>query len=149
VRYSSLAGVAREGFRVLVQWEKRLEIGVPEIDAQHRELFARVQGFDVALAKGDHVQIARTFAFLREYALVHFAAEEKLMRESSYSRLDVQREQHAKFTERLAELSREHEKNGASFLFRKRAENWILLWLVEHVGTEDARLGFHLLTRSA
>jgi hemerythrin len=134
---------------VLVQWEKRLEIGVPEIDAQHRELFARVGGFDAALARGDRAAIQATFAFLREYALVHFETEERLMREMGYPRLEIQRELHAKFTGRLQELSRDHEAQGSTFLLRKRTENWILVWLVDHVGGEDAELGRYMLARSA
>jgi hemerythrin len=132
---------------VLVQWEKRLEIGVPEIDAQHRELFARVQGFDVALAKGDHVQIARTFAFLREYALVHFAQEERLMREARYPHAEEHREKHAQFVERLGALVREHEAAGATAFLGLRARNWITVWLLDHVAGEDQAMGRFVRSR--
>lgn len=134
---------------MLVQWEKRLEIGVAEIDGQHRELFARVAGFDTALARGEKADIQSTFAFLREYALVHFETEERIMRGMGYPRLAIQQDLHAKFVERLQELSREFEKQGASFMLRKRTENWILVWLVDHVGGEDALLGRWVATRSA
>ena len=119
------------------------------IDAQHRELFARIAGFDAALSRGDRAEIRATFAFLREYALVHFETEERLMREIEYPRLSIQREQHAIFKERLVELSREHEAQGESFLLRKRTENWILVWLANHVGDEDSRLGRYMAARSA
>ncbi|HSD18554.1 MAG TPA: bacteriohemerythrin [Anaeromyxobacter sp.] len=132
-----------------VSWNRSLEIGVPEIDHQHRELFARLGGFDDALARGDRADIAATFAFLRDYALVHFEREERLMREAEYPRLEAHQALHQGFVARLQALSREHELQGPSALLRLRARNWIVVWLTDHVGGEDVALGRHLTSRAA
>jgi hemerythrin len=132
----------------MVHWESRLELGVPEIDAQHRELFARLAGFDAALAAGDVAEVARTFAFLRDYAVVHFEAEERIMRAAAYPKLEAHRALHRAFVERLEALTRDHETEGPTWLLRLRARNWIVVWLVEHVGVEDVGLGRHLLARA-
>jgi hemerythrin len=132
-----------------VSWSPSLEIGVPEIDHQHRELFARLGGFDDALGRGDSAEIAATFAFLRDYALVHFEHEERLMRAAEYPRFEAHRALHEGFVARLQTLSREHDVQGPSALLRLRARNWIVVWLTDHVGGEDLALGRHVASRAA
>ena len=132
-----------------VTWSQSLEIGHAEIDHQHRELFARLGGFDDALARGDRDEVAATFAFLREYALVHFEREEQLMSDAGYPRLEAHRALHRGFVARLQALAGEHDAQGPSALLRLRARNWIVVWLVDHVGGEDVALGRHLASRAA
>ncbi len=127
-----------------VEWNKGLAIGVEIIDSQHRELFARVAAFEAALERADTARVADTFAFLREYALVHFTREEELMRDAAYPWLDDHRAAHAQFVERLAALVREREANGATAFLGLRARNWIVVWLLDHVGGKDQALGRHL-----
>lgn len=130
-----------------IEWSDNLKIGVGTIDSQHRELFARVAAFESALDRGETGRIADTFAFLREYALVHFAHEEQLMRESVYPGLDEHRAAHVQFVERLGALVRERETGVASAFLALRARNWIVVWLLEHVGGMDQALGRYLRGR--
>lgn len=130
-----------------VDWNDSLAIGVPAIDAQHRELFARVASFEAALDLGEPQAAARTFAFLREYALVHFAQEERLMGEARYPQELEHRESHARFVERLGTLVREHESDGASAFLGLRTRNWITVWLLDHVAGEDQAMGRFIRSR--
>lgn len=132
-----------------LDWDDSFAIGVPAIDAQHRELFARVARFEAALDRGDARAMAEAFAFLREYALVHFEQEERLMREARYPRLGEHEESHARFVERLSALVREHETAGGSAFLALRARNWITVWLVDHVAGEDQALGRFIRSRAA
>lgn len=132
-----------------IQWDENLAIGVPAIDGQHRELFARVATFEGALERRDATEIARTLSFLRDYAFVHFAQEEQLMRGAAYPRLDAHRASHAAFVDRLSSLAREHEATGPSALLGLRARNWIVVWLLDHVGIDDVAVGRHLRARAA
>lgn len=127
-----------------VEWSSRIEIGVPEIDAQHRELFGRLAAFDEALRRGDPETLSATFAFLRDYAAVHFAAEEGVMLAARYPRLDEQRRLHAEFMGRVGALADELARAGPSAFLGLRTRNWITLWLHDHVGEEDVRLGLFL-----
>lgn len=130
-------------------WTDSLAIGVPAIDAEHRELFARVASFEAALDAGGAVELGRTFAFLREYALVHFAKEEALMREVAYPRLEEHRGSHARFVERLSALVQDHGAAGARAFVPLRTRNWIVVWLLDHVAGEDAAIGRHVRARRA
>lgn len=132
-----------------VEWSDRLRIGVDAIDAQHRELFTRVAAFESALEHGETRRIADTFAFLRDYALVHFAREEELMRAAAYPSLDAHRAEHLQFVGRLSALVREHEAGGANAFLGLRARNWVVVWLLDHVAGTDQALGQYLLARGA
>jgi hemerythrin len=134
---------------VPIDWNDSFAIGVPVIDAQHRELFARVASFEAALERGDAQAIARTFGFLREYALVHFAQEERLIHEARYPREDEHKEKHAQFVERLAALVREHETSGATAFLGLRTRNWITVWLLDHVAGDDQAVGRFIRSRAA
>ncbi len=133
----------------MIAWETRLAIGVPEIDAQHRELFSRLAGFDEALARGDRAAIGQTFAFLREYALIHFETEERLMTRSGFPGLAAHRVLHRGFVERLQALAEDYATNGAHALLRLRARNWVVVWLMDHVGREDVAIGRHIRSSAA
>ncbi len=132
-----------------VEWTDSLAIGVAAIDGQHRELFARVAAFESALDRGEARRITDTFAFLREYALVHFAREEELMLGAAYPLFDDHHAAHVQFVERLSALVREHETKGANAFLALRARNWIVVWLLDHVGGKDQVLGRFLRARAA
>ncbi len=128
-----------------VHWNESLAIGVASIDAQHRELFTRIESFEAALERSDTSGITDAFDFLRSYAAIHFADEERLMREGAFPAQEEHRAEHREFTARLEALVREHREKGASAFLGLRARNWIVVWLLDHVGVRDQALGRHLL----
>jgi hemerythrin len=129
---------------VTVVWRESLAIGVASIDAQHRELFARVGAFEAALEREDPVAVSEAFGFLRAYAATHFADEEAMMRETAYPGMDGHVAQHREFGARLDALVRDLRESGKRAFVGLRARNWITVWLLDHVGVTDQALGSHL-----
>ncbi len=127
-----------------LQWTDALTLGVPEIDAQHQELFRRVERLVDAVGRGDHSEVGPLLAFLHEYAVTHFGAEEALMREARYPGLRVHRAEHAKFVESLAALERDHAAEGATTALVHRLERQVCDWLRDHVYLTDGALGRYL-----
>ena len=128
-----------------VYWNEGLAIGVASIDAQHRELFDGVARFEAALERSDATAVSDAFDFLRSYAAIHFADEEQLMREGGFPAQEAHRAEHRDFTARLDALVREHREKGTSAFLGLRTRNWIVVWLLDHVGVRDQALGRHLL----
>ncbi len=129
-------------------WNERLAIGVPEIDAQHQELFERVERFEESLRRREAPDVTSTFEFLRSYAAVHFASEERLMRETRYPDLEAHVAEHREYVARLDALVRDHEARGPVAFAGLKARNWILVWLLDHVAGRDQALGKHLRAAS-
>ncbi len=129
-------------------WNERLAIGVPEIDAQHQELFERIERFEESLHRRGPLDLTSTFDFLRDYAAVHFATEERLMRETAYPDVEEHVAQHNDYIARLDALVRDHEARGPIAFAGLKARNWILVWLLDHVAGRDQALGKHLRAAS-
>jgi hemerythrin len=124
-----------------LQWTTALSVGVPEIDAQHRELFARIDRLHDAVLHRDRQEAVRLLGFLREYAVVHFAAEERLMEQAGY--LDMARHvaEHRRFTATLREIDVHYRQAGASAELVFRLEQQAVAWLRDHVYFTDVALG--------
>jgi hemerythrin len=125
------------------EWSPALSIGVPQVDAQHQELFKQVEGLIQAARQRDRSQIEPTLGFLGRYAFAHFRDEEALMAETGYPEADAanHRDAHERFRAQLRELSAEFDERGATALVSLTLHNWVAEWLRRHVGGMDQTLG--------
>ena len=69
----------------LVEWNETLNIGVPEIDYQHRNLVSMLNALAKAIEEGTTDTVLREILDeLNAYILTHFAAEERIMERIGY-----------------------------------------------------------------
>lgn len=117
-------------------WKEVFNIGVEEIDRQHRAFLDCLNdchrhasgesgaGFDIG-----------AFAKIRVYAATHFRFEEEAMVKWGYPGLERQRQQHRYFEAQIRELESAHagggDRNAASLLVFLRD------WLLNHILEED------------
>jgi hemerythrin len=135
--------------RIRITWDKNLETGDPEIDAQHRELFHRIDRLLAASReKRSREEVAQTLTFLGDYVVQHFSAEERMMALADYPDLEVHRGEHARFVQEFGLLYREFKAEGPTTLFIIRVGNRVTHWLREHIYRTDRSLVEYLKTRS-
>jgi hemerythrin len=132
-----------------IQWTQSLSVGVPEIDAQHQELFRRAEQLIIALRAGDRSEVATLLRYLSEYIVTHFEEEEALMAASEYPDSELHRAAHDKFRMDVAELSAEYDRKGATPLVALTLHNWLSEWLRRHVSGADRDLGRWVRARGA
>jgi hemerythrin len=134
-----------------IQWTRDLATGVPEIDEQHKELFAAVESLVSAMDDGrGREAVATTLQFLERYAVYHFSTEERLMADTEYPGLADHRAAHDDFLHELAGWKQRHD-SGDPF-----ASEWLpldlqfrlALWLREHIAQVDAAFGAFLAARA-
>ena len=88
-----------------IEWEDAYNIGVKEIDIQHRGLFDIISKlFTSRQYEPDGKYYFLTLNKLIEYARIHFATEERYMREAGYSKLAEHKQEHIKFLEEISKL---------------------------------------------
>ena len=127
-----------------ITWGSQFEIGLPVIDDQHEELLKRAETFVEAMrtckAGGQADEI---IGFLQEYVKVHFRTEEKLMREHKYPLLQLQLEQHARFTRDFSRLAAEIQANiDKDRLFLQfKTQIFVVDWIVHHTTKLDKHFG--------
>jgi hemerythrin-like metal-binding protein len=131
-------------------WTPALALGHDEIDSQHQELFRRVARLLEAMLNRDRVAVSQLFEFLGMYVVDHFAAEERLMRESDFPGYNVHKAAHERFVRDYHSLRRLHEENGesAGAAVAVKARTWLFEWLRNHIGSTDQLLARHLLRKA-
>ena len=132
----------------MIAWIPSLAIGVAEIDAQHKALFERAGRFEAAVrAREPDYRLEELFAFLAEYALEHFTAEEEFMREVSYPRLVEHIQEHREFKRRFGSLVPHWNSEGDSQAVLIALLGFLESWLTEHVTDSDQRIGDFVRSR--
>jgi hemerythrin len=128
-----------------LSWDPTLVTGVPEVDAQHEQLFERLDALLHAIRRGSsRDEVARTLAFLRDYVDTHFAAEEALMRDAAYGGYEEHKAQHELFARDLAALQEEFRRDGPSPSLILRVNSRVTAWLRDHLHRLDRSLADHL-----
>jgi hemerythrin len=127
-------------------WKPSFTIGVTELDAQHHALFERAAIFETAVMAGEPA--ARLFGYLATYVSFHFEAEERLMREIEYPRLEEHAREHADVKRRLQSLAPLWESEGNSAGLRLALTGFLDLWMADDVTSSDQAIGDYLRERA-
>jgi len=120
-------------------WDESLSVGIAVIDEHHRYLFDLVNDLiDVVANKMGARELGRVLKALGQYAQIHFQAEERMMRQYNYPRLDIQITQHQHFLTRMKEFNEELHQNPLIAQFEILV--YLRDWLVAHIRDEDTQL---------
>lgn len=126
-----------------VQWTDDLATGVARIDEQHQELYRQVAALHEAMRSGAMERVPAIVEFLQQYALEHFAMEEREMVSTGYPALS----QHKRLHQRFVDDYLRHKAllaAGLSPAAVVELSSWLASWLREHVRTVDVDLARYL-----
>jgi len=132
----------------LLDWNPKMELGVEEMDRQHRQLVKILNELHTAmLAGGKHHDLARVMGELVQYTKYHFATEERLMGEMQYpGRLEHARE-HRTLTAQAEEYAAEVLKGRATVSLR--ILQFLKEWLNGHILGSDRQFADYVKGRKA
>ena len=68
----------------LITWDSRYEIGLPEIDAEHKVFVSIIQRIEEAVKVEDKEHVIKLIEELLKYADFHFCSEENIMIREEY-----------------------------------------------------------------
>ncbi len=129
-----------------LQFSEHLHLGHAVIDTQHASLFEAVnQLHDLMLAGNSRQQLAPMLAFLRSYAVEHFATEEAFMAETGYPGMAQHKAKHDDMARQVQELEEKHSAGSLTLSITIMA--FLRDWLAEHIAEEDRKLAQHLEAR--
>jgi hemerythrin len=113
------------------------DLDLAEIDAQHGQLFDLLEELDRAVINGDRWHVVHNVLVrISQWASVHFAVEECLMRLFRHPRLSAHAEDHAGLTDRLRVLMIASLKQDVS----KEASRYLHDWKRRHIEEFDRTL---------
>lgn len=128
----------------LLEWSSEYELGVGEIDLQHRYFMMLINRLYQALQSGD--DYAFQVALLKElnaYVKFHFISEENMMRQAGYAHLAEHHRHHIELIDKL---------NGKESILTVRYNaddarvviEFLVQWFNEHTTGEDLRFAEYL-----
>jgi hemerythrin len=112
-----------------LEWKDSYNIGVKEIDIQHRGLFDIISKlFTSRTYEPDGKYFILTLSKFLEYAQVHFSTEERYMEEAVYPKLVEHRNEHESFLTEAAQFVQtvERKEQGAEDRTLEFLKNWYL-----------------------
>lgn len=126
-------------------WKDKYELGVSVVDAQHKELFKRVDAFMQTLRssvsweeKVNHVN--ETLEFMKGYVVEHFRDEESYQQKIGYPAFDAHKKIHADMVNYVLEVCAQYEQSGYNEQLMQQFGGKLLAWLINHVAAEDQRI---------
>jgi hemerythrin len=129
-------------------WGPLMEVGVPEIDEQHRELVRRINELGLAMKRGKGGEtVADLLAFLNSYVELHFSMEEGLMREFHYPDIGEHRGNHSAFRKQFEEKREAYVADPGERSTTLDIHGWMMSWLMNHIMYVDMKLGEFLASR--
>ena len=115
-------------------WSEAIEVGLPAIDEQHKQLFDLAATFR---GEGDQIRVMRTLVTLCDYANTHLREEEALLRAIAYPEFAEHKRDHLRFRQMLRQLL-EDSRNMTLDQIADRVEALINGWFYQHILTVDA-----------
>jgi len=124
------------------KWEPYMEMGHPEIDAQHKRLIAEINKLCKELdnKEPDAERIKGHIKFLLAYAVEHFATEEKVMKDIGYPGFLNHYNIHRWFEKQVRNLVNDYVKFGPTHTMVVRIHHLLVDWLVSHICGTDGDL---------
>jgi hemerythrin len=127
---------------MVISTSNKYEIGIAEIDAQHRQLLSILAKLEQSSGTGYSYDAARdALSELTNYANVHFAIEESLMRMHRYPDLPAHVAEHQGLRRQLAAFQQRLLDADIATQLHKFIDSW----LTKHIDVTDRKYVPHLL----
>lgn len=123
----------------LIEWNEKLSVKVPRFDEEHKKIIIMINSLHDAMKAGKGKELLeKILNESTEYALKHFANEEKLMVQYKYPEYKEHKALHDEFGKKVVELRRLHEKQAlqSGQLLKTLQE-----WLIKHINDVDKKYG--------
>lgn len=127
---------------IIPKWEKKYEIGIPEIDFQHKYFLELIKRFyDLAKSGISKVHIHNYLKELSLYTQFHFCSEENIMSLHAYPAAKAHKQLHIDLIEELTNKIGLCELGELSL---NEVTYFLVEWFIDHTQKEDLKLAYFL-----
>lgn len=129
-----------------MNWQTDYQVGVAEIDSQHRRLVEMVNSLHEAMKSGSGKSLVpRILNELTEYTVSHFSTEERYMQEARYPEYALHKRQHEELTRQVLQVKAQVESGAPVNTIE--VMNFLKGWLVNHILGSDKKLGQYIINQ--
>ena len=131
-----------------ISWRPEYNLGIAEIDAQHKQLVRLAQDLQEVVAEGTSEESVRqALDAMIDYAEHHFATEEKLFDEHGYPEAIPHSAEHDLFVLKLNRFRVDMEVDW--YTTGLRMLEYLILWIKHHLTATDQAYAPYLCDRGA
>ncbi len=128
-----------------VTWNPAWEMGIQQIDEQHRQLLAQFEALLAAIHENQpDVRIPRLLVFLSNYVDTHFLMEEEHMKATQYPGFIGHKAIHDDMRSQVAGLVVDYQRDPS--ILTEEVFDFMTGWLIGHINEHDRRLAHHIVT---
>jgi hemerythrin len=119
-----------------LEWEDTYNVGVKEIDIQHRGLFDIISKLSTSRRyETEGKYFNAMLQQLVDYTRIHFSTEERYMRDAQYPRLVEHQQEHILFIIKVSQFVEEHKKKEPDI--EQKILDYLKDWYMTHIlGTD-------------
>lgn len=126
----------------LIEWSDAFNLGIEDVDSEHRALVALINALHDAMAVGaGRADVVEGISQIHALVAAHFAREEAFMRETRYMAYAEHKEDHEILLDDLRDTIDRVGRDGEYDEAMLSAD--LQYWFTEHFRTHDARLHHH------
>lgn len=131
----------------MFEWNNSYSVGIRSVDAQHQNLFAIARELHSAMVAGQgKAALARILDRLVQYTLVHFAHEERLMRQYEYPDLAAHKAEHDALASQVVKFQEEFSAGRGAITVQLL--QFLKDWLQKHISGTDLKYAPHMKERA-
>jgi hemerythrin-like metal-binding protein len=114
-----------------------MSVGVPALDADHKTLVGLINNLHRSIGdEEEYATLGSVLKALEEYAVHHFAREERVMAACRYPSLDAQSRMHRRLTQQVRDLKAAYDADRTA-VRAKECLDFLHKWLIEHICSTD------------
>lgn len=135
---------------MMLHWSEKIEINVPEIDAEHKSIIENYEKLYKLMRNGEgHEYYEELINVLDGYVHTHFSHEEILHEEKNYPLAKEHKEIHDEFKESVHTIVEERKNKEVNNLDLIKISLFIKNWWVHHILIEDMKFAKFLESKEA
>jgi len=139
-RVEEVSLVRKETQEEFMSWGPQFEIGIREIDQQHRKLVSMVNALYGAIKEGkDKEFLGELLNELASYTDYHFKTEEYYFDKFGYPEGEIHKEIHRKLVQKVLDFKEKFDRGEATISYDLL--NFLKDWLVNHICKTDKKYG--------
>ncbi|MCV6639141.1 bacteriohemerythrin [Candidatus Albibeggiatoa sp. nov. NOAA] len=120
----------------LMEWTEALQLGLADIDAQHKKLVDIINQLDDAINAGQDSQaLGDILGSLLDCAKSHFSFEEKMLQDHGYKAYPSHKAEHEAVIEKLGFMHQAYIANQAPD--NQQVLMFLKIWLEDHIMETD------------
>jgi hemerythrin-like metal-binding protein len=132
-----------------ITWSEMMSVGVPALDDDHKTLVGLINHLHRSVGdEEEYATLGSVLAALEEYALHHFAREEKTMAACRYPQIIQHTAYHYKLADQVRTLKARYDEDRTS-VRAKDCLAFLHKWLIEHICSTDMDYRPWLIGRAA